>query len=64
MVMEAVGGKAWALIVISGRRQYGGNTGYEHDLTQVYRYDGDMPNSRRLSREDVGLLRDRLECLE
>ncbi len=63
MVMEAVGGKAWALIVISGRRQYGGNTGYEDDLAKVYRYDSDVSNSRRLSRGDVVLLRDPLKLL-
>ena len=51
--MEAVGRRAWALIVITGRRQYGGNRGYEDDLTEVYRYDSDVANSRKLSEGDI-----------
>ena len=61
--MEAVSGRVWALIVITGRRQYGGNTGYEDDLTEVYRFDSDVANSRRLSAGDVVLLRDRQKML-
>ena len=61
--MAAVGGRAWALIVISGRRQYGGNTGYDDDLAEVYRYDSDVANSRKLSPGDVVLLRDRNRML-
>ena len=61
--MEAVGGRAWALIVITGRRQYGGNTGYEDDPAEVYRYDSDVANSRKLSAGDVVLLRDRNRML-
>ena len=61
--LETVGGRAWALIVITGRRQYGGNTGYEDDLTEVYRYDSDVANSRKLSAGDVVVLRDQSRML-
>ena len=61
--MDTVGARAWALIVITGRRQYGGNTGYEDDLSEVYRYDSDVANSRKLSAGDVVLLRDRNRLL-
>ena len=61
--MEAVSGKAWALIVITGRRQYRGNTGYEDDLAEAYRYDSDVANSRQLSEGDVVLLRDQNRML-
>lgn len=61
--METVGGRAWALIVITGRRQYGGNTGYDDDLTEVYRYDSDVANSRKISAGDVVVLRDRTRML-
>ncbi len=61
--MKVVGRRAWALIVITGRRQYAGNTGYEDDLTEVYRYDSDVANSLQLSAGDVVLLRDRNRML-
>ena len=47
--MAVVGGRTWALIVITGKYQYGGNAGYDDDLTRVYRYDSAVANSRRLS---------------
>ena len=61
--MAAVGERVWALIVITGRRQYGGNTGYKDDLTKIYRYTSDVANSRKLSPGDVVLLRDRNKML-
>ena len=51
--------RAWSLIAIPGRRQYGGNQGYNDDLTSTYRYDSDVPNSQQLSQGDLVLLRDR-----
>ena len=62
-MVGADGSRVWALIVISGRRQYGGNTGYKDNLAEVYCYDSSVSNSRRLSEGDVVLLRDRQQML-
>ena len=57
------GSRVWALIVISGKRQYGGHKGYEDNPTKVYPYDSAVANSRRLSEGDVVLLRDSQKML-
>lgn len=61
--MGTVRGKFWALIVISGKRQYAGNAGYEDDYAKSYPYDSDVANSKRVSRGDIVLLRDRNKLL-
>ena len=55
----STGSRAWLLIAIPDRLQYGGNLGYDDDPASVYRYDSTVPNSRQVSRGDLVLLRDR-----
>ena len=53
------GSRAWLLIAIPDRLQYGGNLGYDDDPASIYRYDSAVPNSRQVSPGDLVLLRDR-----
>jgi putative restriction endonuclease len=56
--------KAWSLLTVgSGQLQYGGNEGYEDELSKCYRYDNDVANSRRLSVGDLVFLRNKQEVL-
>ena len=55
----STGTRAWSLIAIPGPRQYGGNQGYDDDLTSTYRYDSAVANSLQVSPGDLILLRDR-----
>ena len=50
--------RAWSLLAISGRRQYGGNQGYDDDHTRLYQYDNEVGNSRQVSEGDFVCLRD------
>ena len=59
----STGSKAWLLIAIPDRRQYGGNQGYDDDPASTYRYDSTVPNSCRVSSGDLVLLRDRENLL-
>ena len=61
--MMRIGSKAWLLIAIPDRRQYGGNLGYDDDPANTYRYDSAVPNSRWVSQGDLVLLRDRKRLL-
>jgi hypothetical protein len=49
--------RVWALISLGEERQYGGNTGYDDDLGNVYKYDSSVANSQQLSRGDLIVLR-------
>ena len=51
--------RAWSLISISKRRQYGGNLGYTDDPVRMYRYDNSVANSRQVTEGDFVILRDR-----
>lgn len=55
--------KAWSFLTIHGPRQYGGNTGYADNPAEVYRYDSDVANHKRVSEDDVVLVRSRSEIL-
>jgi len=55
--------RSWALLTIDGPTQYGGNTGYDDDLTALYRYDSSVPNCRNLQEGDFVILRDRKDAL-
>ena len=59
----STGSKAWSLIAIPDRLQYGGNLGYDDDPASTYRYDSAVPNSRWVSPGDLVLLRDREKML-
>ena len=61
--MMNTGARAWSLIAIQGRRQYGGNQGYDDDIASTYRYDSDVANCRQMSRGDLVLLRNRESLL-
>lgn len=50
----------WLLLAIRGRRQYGGNPGYQDEPGKVYRYDSFVPNASRLKVGDVVVIRDRM----
>jgi putative restriction endonuclease len=49
--------RAWSLLAVDGARQYGGNTGYQDDPSQVYRYDSFVANHQRVSKNDVVVIR-------
>ncbi|RWO32343.1 MAG: hypothetical protein EOS10_11635 [Mesorhizobium sp.] len=49
--------RMWSILIAS-ERQYAGNLGYEDDPVSTYRYDSNVPNSRRVAVGDVVLVRD------
>lgn len=56
--------RAWSLITIDdGTRQYGGNEGYDDELTSRYQYDSAVPNHKQLSVGDMVLVRGRKKLL-
>lgn len=51
--------RTWSLIALTAElRQYGGNVGYEDDLTKTYRYDAAVPNHKQLAIGDLVFIRD------
>ncbi|CAH1658887.1 HNHc domain-containing protein [Hyphomicrobiales bacterium] len=52
-------GRAWLMLSVAGRRQHGGNAGYDDDPAGVYRYDSSVGNSANVSRGDLVAIRDR-----
>ena len=48
----------WSLLTVGDDRQYGGNTGYDDQASEIYRYDSKVPNYRRIRPGDIILLRD------
>lgn len=56
--------KAWLLVTLAEEEiTYRGNSGYNDDPTRVYRYDSNVPNSKRLSRGDLVVIRDKTSIL-
>ncbi|MGF6412385.1 HNH endonuclease [Paraburkholderia sp. MM5482-R1] len=55
--------RAWSLLAVDGARQYGGNTGYQDDPSQVYRYDSFVANHQQVSKNDVVVIRSSLGVL-
>lgn len=52
--------RAWSLTVIEdGARQYGGNQGYDDDISKNYRYDAAVANHKQLAQGDVVFIRGR-----
>lgn len=49
--------KAWSFLTLGDDRQYGGNSGYEDDLTVVYKYDSKVPNHKKVQVGDFVVLR-------
>ena len=61
--MANIKSRAWSLLVVSGKRQYGGNEGYADDPASVYQYDNFVGNYRQLSEGDLVVLRDSRKLL-
>lgn len=55
--------RAWSFLAIEGKRQYGGNTGYDDDPSAIYRYDSDVANHRNVKSADVAIVRSSLAVL-
>jgi hypothetical protein len=56
--------RAWSLISIDeGARQYGGNEGYDDQLSSRYEYDSAVANHKQLSSGDLVLIRGRSKLL-
>jgi putative restriction endonuclease len=56
--------RAWSLLTVNNDElQYGGNGGYQDDLTRSYRYDSDVANFKQLSVGDIVFLRSKFEVL-
>ncbi len=55
--------RAWSLLAVGNRRQYGGNTGYADDPASVYRYDSDVANHRNVAQGDLVVIRSRTAVL-
>lgn len=50
-------GRAWSLLAVAGKRQYGGNDGYSDDPARLYRYDSTVGNSRHVAEGDLAVIR-------
>jgi hypothetical protein len=50
--------RAWSCIALGDDRQYGGNRGYDDDLTAKYSYDSNVANHKQVSEGDLIVLRD------
>jgi hypothetical protein len=55
--------KAWNCISLGDKRQYGGNIGYDDDLSSRYEYDSNVANHRQVAEGDVIVIRDRKRAL-
>ena len=50
--------RAWSCITLGEERQYGGNIGYDDELTSRYSYDSNVANHKRIAAGDLIVLRD------
>ncbi len=55
--------RAWLVLAFGDDRQYAGNTGYDDELAEVYRYDSNVANWKRVTAGDLLLLRGREELI-
>jgi hypothetical protein len=55
--------RIWCCIAVGDDRQYGGNTGYDDELTSKYSYDSNVANHRQLSKGDLIVLRNKDRAL-
>jgi len=49
--------ESWSCIALGDERQYGGNSGYDDDLTTKYSFDSNIANHKQLSKGDLIVLR-------
>jgi hypothetical protein len=54
---------AWLVLAFGDDRQYAGNTGYDDELAETYRYDSNVANWKRVAAGDLLLLRDREQLI-
>ncbi|HEY9823975.1 MAG TPA: HNH endonuclease [Stenomitos sp.] len=50
--------RAWLLLVYGEEQTYGGHSGYNDIIQEVYRYDNFVPNHKNISEGDLVILRD------
>jgi HNH endonuclease len=50
--------RAWSCIALGDERQYGGNSGYDDELTSRYSFDSNVANHKQVSHGDLIVLRD------
>jgi putative restriction endonuclease len=55
--------RAWSCIALGDERQYGGNSGYDDELTSKYSFDSNVANHKQVSKGDVIVLRDNHRAL-
>jgi hypothetical protein len=52
--------KSWLLLAVpDSDRLYRGHVGYSDKLSEVYRFDSSVPNSRRVTVGDLAVMRDK-----
>lgn len=61
--MDVAENNGWLCLTISGKRQYGGNFGYDDDLQRAYRFDNFVPYSKQIKLGDILVIRDRTQAL-
>ena len=49
--------RAWSCITVGDDRQYGGNSGYDDELTSKYSFDSNVANHKQVSQGDLIVLR-------
>jgi putative restriction endonuclease len=55
--------RAWSCIAVGDDRQYGGNSGYDDELTSKYSFDSNVANHKQVSKGDLIVLRDSRRAL-
>jgi putative restriction endonuclease len=55
--------RAWSCIALGDERQYGGNSGYDDELTSRYSFDSNVANHKQVSQGDLIVLRDNAQAL-
>lgn len=55
--------RAWLLLAFGEQRNYAGNTGYKDEVSKIYQYDNNVPNSRQIAEGDLVLLRNKTKLL-
>ncbi|MBH8573936.1 HNH endonuclease [Nostocaceae cyanobacterium CENA369] len=63
LISEQKTPRTWLLLSFGDQRQYGGNLGYEDEISKVYQYDNKVPNYKQVTEGDLVLLRDKEQLL-
>lgn len=67
--MTGISNRSWTLLAVEGKRQYGGNAGYDDSPSSTYRFDSSVANSRHVKSGDLAFIRNRdgllgIACIE